>query len=136
MNNQSTLPQRMKRSNRSIFVWTSAWVLSLALIAFGPKHLWDFAQTFSVIAIAINLFFGYKMIIANKQHLDTMDEMQRAIHMNAMAISLGTSMVFGAVYGLIEAIQLVSFSPNPSNILFVMGISYIVSVFVGFRKYL
>lgn len=136
MDNQTTLQQRMKRSSRTIFVWASAWLVSLALIAFGPKFLWDYAPTFSIISIVINLFMGYKMIIAHKQQLAAMDEMQRTIHMNAMAISLGTSLVFGAVYGLLYPIQLLSFSPNPANILFVMGLSYMFSVFVGFRKYL
>ncbi|WP_100656732.1 hypothetical protein [Alteromonas flava] len=129
------LAQRMRESNRSLFIWTSCWVISLAVIAFGPKFFWDYAPTYSVIAIAVNLFMGYRMIIANKRHFDGLDELQRRIHFNAMAISLGVSMVFGAIYGLLEAIRLISFSPNPSNILFVMGISYIVSVFIGFRKY-
>ncbi|WP_100643114.1 hypothetical protein [Alteromonas facilis] len=131
----NTLDQRMRKGNRGIFIWTSAWVITLAIVAFGPKFLWDFAPNFSLIAIAINLFMGYRMIIAHKHHLDGMDELQRRIHFNAMAISLGVSMVFGAIYGLLEPVRLISFPPSPSNILFVMGISYIISVFIGIRKY-
>ncbi len=129
------LEKRMKRSARQLFIWTSGWVLSLALLAFGPKFLWDFATNISLAVIALNLFFGYKMILAHKRHLDDMDEMQRAIQFNAMAISLGVSMVFGAIYGLLDAIKLMDHSPNPSNILFVMGISYGISVFFGYRRY-
>ncbi|GAB2685362.1 hypothetical protein GCM10027170_15390 [Aliiglaciecola aliphaticivorans] len=76
------------------------------------------------------------MIMANKHHLSRMDEMQRKIQLEAMAMSLGVSMVFGAAYGLIEATRLLSHSPNPSNILFVMGISYGVSVAIGSRRYM
>ncbi|RUO74162.1 hypothetical protein CWI80_02065 [Pseudidiomarina sediminum] len=135
MSTETTLAERNKRTTRSLFIWTSGWVLSLALVAFGPKFLWDFAETYTLIAIAVNLFFGYKMILANKRHLDGCDELQRRIHFNAMAISLGVSMVFGALYGLLEAVRLLSETPNPANILFVMGISYMVSIFIGFRKY-
>jgi hypothetical protein len=64
-----------------------------------------------------------------------LDELQRRIQLNAMGISLGVSMVFGALYGLLEAVKLISFSPNPSNILFVMGITYIISIVIGTRRY-
>lgn len=131
----NTLDQRMRKGNRGIFIWTSAWVITLAIVAFGPKFWWDFAPNISLIAIGINLYMGYRMIIAHKRHLDGLDELQRRIHFNAMAISLGVSMVFGAIYGLLEAVRLLSYTPNPSNLLFVMGISYMLSVFIGFRKY-
>ncbi|MGQ8364313.1 hypothetical protein [Glaciecola sp. 1036] len=131
----ANLTQRLNKSSHTIFIWTASWVLSLALLAFGPKFLWDYSVVISLIVILVNLSCGYKMIMANKAHLMAMDELQRRVHMNAMAISLGISMIFGAVYGLLEGIRLIESTPNPANILFVMGISYLVSVFVGFRKY-
>ncbi len=136
MASTETLKQRVSRTNKHMFVWTLAWLLSLALFAFGPKFLWDFAPTYSLLSLAINAFFGFKMIVANKRHIDSMDEMQQRIHYNAMAVSLGISMIFGAAYGLLQSAQLIEHTPNPSNILFVMAISYIISVFVGFKKYL
>ncbi|MBU2878800.1 MULTISPECIES: DUF2178 domain-containing protein [Aliiglaciecola] len=135
-NDSQNIKQRGKSATKQLFVWTSCWVLSLALVAFGPKFFWDYATTFTLIAIFINLGFGFKMIIANKQHLICMDEMQRKIQLEAMAISLGVSMVFGAMYGLLEAVRLISHSPNPSNILFVMGISYGIAVAIGYRRYM
>ncbi|GAC16756.1 hypothetical protein [Aliiglaciecola lipolytica] len=134
--NSSNLKQRAKSATQKLFIWTFGWVLSLALVAFGPKFLWDFATTFTLVAIVINLFCGFKMIMANKYHLMCMDEMQRKIQLEAMAISLGISMVFGAIYGLLEAVRLISHSPNPSNILFVMGISYGIAVGLGYRRYM
>ncbi len=130
------LAQRMKRSAKSLMIWTFSWVASLAVVAFGPKFLWDFGTTFTLIAIFVNIACGYKMIIANKNHLNDMDEMQRKIQFEAMAISLGVSMVFGALYGLLDAIRLIEHSPNPSNILFVMGISYGIAVGVAYRRVL
>jgi len=133
--NSSTLAERTKQSNKTIFTWTLAWVLSLALLAFGPKYLWDFTPGISIAVIVVNFWFGYKMIMANKMMLDGLDELQRKMHLNAMAISLGVSLVFGAVYGLLEGIRIISFHPNPSNILVVMAVSYIVSLLIGVKKY-
>jgi hypothetical protein len=133
--NSNTIEQRMHNATRSLMIWTLLWTSSLAVVAFAPKFIWDFAPIYTLIAIGVNVFFGFKMIMANKKHLDALDELQRRIQLNAMGISLGVSMVFGALYGLLEAVKLISFSPNPSNILFVMGITYIISIVIGTRRY-
>ena len=130
------LNARLKRGTRQVFIWTLAWLISTAAIAFGPKLLWDFNHVFTLIAYAAKILLGIKMLIVNKHHLDDMDEMQQKVHYNAIAVSFGVTMLFGVAYGLLEPAGLLSDTPQPSNILFVMGISYIVAVFVNFRKYL
>jgi hypothetical protein len=67
--------------------------------------------------------------------LQDLDELQQRIHLEAMALSLGVSMVAGAMFGLLESIKLVSITPNPSSILFVMGITYMIGMVLGTRKY-
>ena len=131
----TTLAQRNKASTKTLFLSTLGWLLSLALLAFGPKLLWDFNVTISLAVIAVNLVFGYCMIITNKKYLDGLDELQRQLHLNAMAISLGVSVVFGAIYGLLEPARLLDATPSPSNILIVMSISYFISLVINFRKY-
>lgn len=131
----TTLAQRNKVSTKTLFLWTLGWLLSLALLAFGPKLLWNFNVTISLAVIAVNLVFGYCMIITNKNYLDGLDELQRQLHLNAMAISLGISVVFGAIYGLLEPARLLDATPSPSNILIVMSISYFISLVINFRKY-
>ena len=131
----NSISDRNKKNTKSLAIWTSAWLLSLALVAFGPVLLWDYSKTISLCAIAINLLMGYKMIMVNKQHLEDLDELQQRIHFVAMSLSLGVSMVFGAVFGLLEAVRLVEFQPNPSSVLFVMGISYGVGMLLAHRKY-
>ena len=129
------LDGRMARSSKKVALWTFAWVVSLALLTFGPRFLWDYATIITLAITAINIGCGYKMILANKSHLADMDELKRTIQLNAMAVSLGASMVFGAVYGVMETIKIIDHSPNPSNILFVMAISYAIALFVGRRRY-
>jgi hypothetical protein len=131
----NSIANKSKRNTKNLAIWTSAWLVSLALVAFGPLLLWDYYKAISLCAIALNLVMGYKMMMANKQHLEDLDELQQRIHLVAMALSLGVSMVFGAVYGLLESIRLVEFQPNPSSVLFVMGISYAVGMVLAHRKY-
>jgi hypothetical protein len=131
----NSIASKSKQNTKSLAIWTGAWLVSLALVAFGPLVLWDYHQAISLSAIALNVFMGYKMIMVNKKHLEDLDELQQRIHLVAMALSLGVSMVFGAVYGLLESIRLVEFQPSPSGVLFVMGISYAVGMVLAHRKY-
>lgn len=134
-NNSISIEEKNKRNTKSLAVWTGAWLISLALVAFGPVFLWDYHQVITLCTIATNLVMGYKMIMANKQHLEDLDELQQRIHLVAMALSLGVSMVFGAVFGLLESVRVVEFQPNPSSVLFVMGISYGIGMVLAHRKY-
>ncbi|MCG8414599.1 MAG: hypothetical protein MI746_10320 [Pseudomonadales bacterium] len=129
------LEGRLKRSTQKLFIWTFVWLLSTALVAFGPKLLWDFNIFASSIALAMNVLLGIKMIWANKQHLEEMDEMQQKIQFNAMAVSLAATFVLGTAYGLLKPAGLLASTPSPSNIMFVMGISYIVTLIINTIKY-
>ena len=131
----SSLTARLKMTTRRVFIWTLLWLISTALLAFGPKFIWDFEQTWSVLAIVLNLLLGLKMLLANKAHLNVLDEMQRKIHFNAMAVSLGITMITGTVYGLLEPAKILASTPNPSNLLFVMGFSYLIAIMVNNKAY-
>jgi len=129
------LDKRLKKGARNVFIWTSVWLICTALLAFGPKLLWDFNTKITLVVVVANVLSGVKMLLVNKQHLELMDELQRKIQMNAMAVSLGLTMIFGSLYGLLEPAGLIEYTPNPSNILFVLGISYMVALVINHRKY-
>ena len=131
----NSLDHRTRVNNKQLFIWTSMWLLTTALMAFGPKLMWDFDKTFTLIAAILNLLAGVKMLLVNKAFLNGLDELQRKIHFNAMAISLGVTMISGTLYGLLQPSGLIDFSPNPSNLLFVMGISYLVAIAVNNKVY-
>ena len=132
---QNNHDQKLKNGSKTLFFWTTLWVLSVALLAFGPKLLWHFDHAVTVPAVFINLLLGIKLLTAHKQHLDDMDELQKKVHFNAMAISLGMTMILGTIYGLLKPMGFIEEHPTPSNLLFVMGISYLMAVFINFRKY-
>ena len=132
----NTIETRTASNTKKLALWTGLWLISLALVAFGPKFLWDFHTVITGTLIVTNLFMGYKMIIANKEHLEGLDELQQRIHLEAMALSLGCSVVFGAVFGLLENVRIITSSPNPSSVLFVTGITYGIGMLIAHKKYL
>lgn len=126
-----TFKQRNKLNTVHLAKWTLAWVLTLALASFGPKSLWPEQSTlFSIAAVVLNISAGIMMILANKRHLAGLDELQQRLHLNAMAITLGGSLVFGLAYSVLQTSGIISLRQGISHLVMFMGITYFVCVVV------
>jgi hypothetical protein len=107
----------------------------MAITAFAPKYLWDYNTLLTLFSVVVHLGFGYGMLMANKRHLDGLDEMQRKILFDAMALSLGVGLVVGLSYDLFENIKLITFEPEIAHLVIIMCLTYLVGVISGHRKY-
>ena len=126
---------RNKKNTARLGYWTFAWLMTMAAAAFGPKLVWDFATLPTVIAVLTNLAVGFGMILANKRHLQGLDEMQRKIFLDASALTLGVGLVCGLSYELLEDIKLISFEPEISHLVMLMCVSFMAGMVAGHRKY-
>ena len=117
----------LKSTAKGLFIFTGIWVASVALLTFGPKVWWEYHVLTTLLAIALNLLTGAMMLLAFFRHLKSMDELQRQTHLEAMALTLGITMLFTVVYGSLPTAQLLA-DTHPTNILFVMGITYMLAV--------
>ena len=124
-----------KKNTGRLGYWTLAWVVTMAAAAFGPKLVWDFATVPTIVAVLINLAVGFGMILANRRHLQGLDEMQRKIFLDAGALTLGVGLVCGLSYELLEDIKLISFEPQISHLVILMCASFMVGMVAGHRKY-
>ena len=127
-------PQTKKNTKR-LFIWSVVWVLATAGVAFGPKNLWNFNTLLTIIAVLIHIGIGLGMIRVFKQFLLGLDELQRKIHLDAMAISLGIGLVFGCSYEMLEDIKLIPFQPEIPHLMIVMYLTYAIGAVIGVRKY-
>ena len=125
-NKTSSLDRSIRQSNYRLFLSTAAWVGSTALLTFGSA-MWQYHVPTTLLAIAINLLAGAMMLLAFFRLLKTMDELQRQTHLEAVALAFGVTLIFTVIYGSLPTAQLLA-DTQPTNILFVMGISYILSV--------
>jgi uncharacterized membrane protein YhiD involved in acid resistance len=123
------------KNTKSLGFWTIAWVLSLALAVFGPMFIWDSQVLLSVLAVAANLATGVGMILANKQHLHGLDEMQQKIQLEAMALSLGVGLITGLSFSTLAIVDLISFDADISHMVILMSITYAIGLTIGRRKY-
>ena len=117
----------LKSTAKGLFIFTGIWVASVALLTFGPKVWWEYHVLTTLLVIALNLLTGAMMLFAFFRHLKSMDVLQRQTHLEAMALTLGITMIFTVVYGSLPTAQLLA-DTHPTNILFVMGITYMLAV--------
>jgi hypothetical protein len=115
--------------------WTAAWVFTMAIAAFAPRFIWDFNTSITMIALLINLAVGFRMLVANREYLRGLDEMQQKILFDAMAFTLGVGLVIGLSYELLEDIKLIGFEPQISHLIIVMCLTYLIAMIAGHRKY-
>ena len=123
------LKARLSRTSLFLLLTTAAWVFSIALLTFGPEVLWQYDFILTHLAIALNLLMGIVMLRVYFKHLSNMDELQRQTHLEAMALTLGVTVIFTVIYGGLASAKLVS-DTHPTNLLFVVGATYIFSVIV------
>jgi len=124
-----------KKNTLRLFFWTVAWVLATAGAAFGPKRLWDFNTLPTILGVLVHIGIGFGMIRMCRQHLLGLDELQRKIQLDAMALTLGVGMVVGVSYEMLEDIKLITFEPEISHLHLLMCLTYFIGIILGNRRY-
>ena len=147
INDTCDITAQTKKNTLRLFFWSVAWVLATAgwagistsaffeQIAFGSKNLWNFKTLLIIIAVLVHIGLGLGMIRVFKQYLLGLDELQRKIQLDAMALSLGIGLVLGSSYELLEDIKLIPFEPEIPHLLILMSLTYVVGTVLGHRKY-
>ena len=126
--------ERLRRNTLKLAGWTGAWVVTLAIATFGPAFLWESTGLTSG-ALLINVAAGVGMIVANKDHLMVLDEMQRKIQLEAMALALGVALVFGLAYSTAGVAELIPFDAEIGHVVFAVCAAYALGLFLGHRRY-
>jgi hypothetical protein len=118
-----------------LFRWTGAWGAATALMAFGPKFLWNKAPVFTLLAVGLDVAVGVGMFLANKNYLAELDELQRKVQLNSMGITLGVGLIAGAPLSVMNSYHLIPFHADIPNLLILMGLTFAVSNLYGTRRY-
>ncbi|MDU0113017.1 hypothetical protein RT723_08410 [Psychrosphaera aquimarina] len=126
---------KTKQNINRVKMWTLAWVISMALANFGPKFLWNQLESLTIAAITLNFLLGVGMIYANKIYIQNMDEMQKEIHLNSMAWTLGVGLIVGLSYSNLDVTNVISGPAQISHLILVMGVTNLIAIFVGSRRY-
>lgn len=115
--------------------WTLAWLITMAIAVFGPNFLWESGSISTLIAIVVNLLAGIGMIVANKHHLQGLDELQQRIQLEAMALALGVALIVGLAYSTMDITNLISYDAEIAHLVILTSLTYLAGILIGRRKY-
>ncbi|MEO5921977.1 MAG: hypothetical protein ABIQ01_12630 [Pseudolysinimonas sp.] len=116
-------------------IWTLAWLATLALANFGPKFLWDYQPVAGWVAVAANLVVGLVWIVAHARYLRGLDDLQRKIMLEAMAIGLGVGVVGGFAYAAASNVHLIAFDASIAIFSALTAVVYLVAIAAGNLRY-
>ncbi|MFC5824116.1 hypothetical protein [Nonomuraea insulae] len=119
-----------------LVLWTLAWTATLASAKFGPELLWDSQQPVaSWAAVAVNLAVGIGWIVAFTRFLQRIDELQRKVTQEALAISLGAGWVGGFAYVVADAAGLIAYDVNTAILPALLGVVFLIAYAAGMIRY-
>lgn len=129
----------MKKERRknmyNLAIWTWTWVATLAIATFGPKYIWDDHTVLTALAVSVNFVHGILMIVANRKVFNDFDELQRKIHLESLALTLGLAVVVGLSYSLLEVTNLIANNAEISYLIIFIGLTYLILVTINTRRY-
>ncbi|WP_113701731.1 hypothetical protein [Nonomuraea lactucae] len=119
-----------------LVLWTLAWTATLALAKFGPGLLWDpQLPVASWAAVAVNLAVGIGWIVAFTRFLQRVDELQRKVMQEALAISLGAGWVGGFAYVVADTAGLITYDVNTAVLPALLGVVFLIAFAAGMIRY-
>ena len=126
--------KKQKKPTKILLIWVLAWVVSTAVLSAGVNNLWD-SLLLTKIGLFINLALGVGMIIVNKNLFNYYDELQKKIHFEAMALTLGLTVVVGLVYEISFDFGVISSEPEFEYLVFFICFSYMSSIVINSLRY-
>ena len=64
-----------------------------------------------------------------------LDELQRKVHLNSLAITVGVAMIAGVPYSVMDSYHMIPFHADVSHLVVLMGLTYAASNLYGTRQY-
>ena len=135
MHNDQVVQSSNRGSVVALAAWTFAWIATLAVAKFGPELLWNEQPVASWIAVAVNLVVGVGWIVAHARYLRGVDDLQRKILMDAIAVALGAGLVGGFAFSAASTAGLIAFQSDIAFLSVLMAVVYMIATAAGFLRY-
>ena len=134
ISNLSKWETRNVKNNIRYLGWTIAWVGTMILADKAVLYEWHSSEWISIMAIIFNTAIGLGMIIMFLQLLKGMDELQRNIQLNSLALSTGVGIVGSFTFSLMATSKII-IDVEYSDILLLMVLTYMASLFISQIRY-
>ena len=132
---ETTWNTKIKKNTKKLAIWTFLWTGSMALATFGSKFIWDENVALTVLAVIINALLGVGMILTNIKHINSLDDLQKKIQLDSMGIALGVGVVGGLSYTLLDITNLITKDAEISYLVMLIGVTYLIALLIGQKRY-
>ena len=130
------MKEERKKHLKNLGLWTWSWVATLAIATFGPKFIWDEHVGLTTFAIITNLVNGVLMILANRTLFNHYDELERKIHLESLALTLGLTVVVGLSYSLLDQTNIIPFDAEIGVLVGFIGVAHLITLLINRKRYL
>jgi hypothetical protein len=124
------LPTQDVKNANIVNLWVMIWAGSL-LVAVLSQEIFSFNNLISTLIMAtLNIICGLMMIRAYQHMLRTLDEMEREIQLDALALSVGVAMLAFSASGILQIADILP-QLEASWLLTIMPFSYSIGLVLG-----
>ena len=128
------LPARDIKNANIVNLWALAWAVSLGLISFLSKYQWYSPGFPTILAFTVQTGIGIGMLFAFIRFLKNLDEMERKIQLDALALSVGVTVVAFASYSILEKSGIVP-DLKSSYLIALIAFTYMAGIVFGRIRY-
>ena len=75
------------------------------------------------------------MILANRKLFNHYDELERKIHLEAMALTLGLTVISGLTFSLLDQANLIPFDAEIGILVGFVGLTYLITLLINRKRY-
>jgi len=129
------MKEERRKHLRNLALWTWSWVASLAIATFGPIFIWGDHKALTPLAILINLIHGGCMMLANRKLFNHYDELERKIHLEALGLTLGLTVIVGLTFSLLDQTNLIPFDAEIGVLVGFIGVTYMITLLINTKRY-
>ena len=129
------MKEERKKHLLNLGLWTWSWVATLAIATFGSKFIWGDHTEITTFAILTNLVNGVLMILANRKLFNHYDELERKIHLESLALTLGLTVIVGLAYSLLDQVNLIPFDAEIGILVGFVGLTYMITLLINRKRY-
>ena len=115
-------------------LWAFAWASSLLLVSFLSEYEWYAATWIISLGFIFHTGIGIKMIFAFKQFINQADELEKKIQLDALALSVGITIIVFSSYSILEKSANVP-ALTPAYLIVTISVAYIVGIIAGRRHF-
>ena len=131
---QRSYEQRSIRDSLSFVGWTFLWMASLTVSDKAALYGWWSAEWITALSIAVNFALGVWLVLRYMRMLRGMDDLQRKIQLDALAISFGVTLVCIISYSLLVTWGYIT-DEEVTDIFMIMCISFTLASVGSLLRY-